>query len=507
MDRHSHLPIQLGLVSIMATFGLIAGTAQSTAQTQPRPGPEMRLAGNASPEFTAVATAVQDAMATFEVPGAVVGVYTEGRKEVATVGVTDIGTNEPVREVTRFQMGSVNKVYTATAIMRLVEQEEIDLDAPVRDYVPDFSLQDEGAASRVTVRHLLTHSGGWWGDAFIDTGSGDDAIARYVEEALPRLPQVAPVGEHFSYNNAGFVLLGRVIENVTGDDYRTAMQKLVLDPMGLDSTVFDESAVLQASYAEGHGQGADGVERVTPLSLPRSLEPAGGLWTTIDDQLDFARFHLDQEPTDVLSSDSIAAMQEPQLPFSGQLGASMAQPWVTADLGGRKIVDHEGGTFGQTAKLTLIPEESFAIAVFTNSQSGSEVGQVALQEALRQYFDYRPQLGSMGTTDEEGLPPEIESLGPEALKQYEGRYQIPVGSYLLRVEGSDLIARYMPLEFAGQVKPSNAGAVPQLPPFTVELVAEDIAIVGGASVIAFQRCDDGNVCWLVEVGRLYPRRE
>jgi len=506
MDRNSHLPTRLGLVSILATFGLLAGTAQSTAQTQ-APGPEMRLAGNASPEFTAVATAVQDAMASFEVPGAVVGVYTEGRKEVATVGVTDIATNEPVREDTRFQMGSVNKVYTATAVMRLVEEEKIDLDAPVREYVSDFTLEDEATAGQVTVRHLLTHSGGWWGDAFIDTGSGDDAIARYVEEVLPRLPQLAPVGEHFSYNNAGFVLLGRMIENVTGDDYRTAMQELVLDPMGLDSTTFDESAVLRAPHAEGHGQGADGIERVTPLSLPRSLEPAAGLWTTVDDQLDFARFHLDQEPTDILRSDSIAAMQAPHLPFSGQPGASIAQPWVTADLGGRKIVDHEGGTFGQTAKLTLIPEESFAIAVFTNSQSGSEVVQVALLEALRQYFDYQPQLGGMGSTDEEGLPPKIESLSPEALKQYEGRYQIPVGSYLLRVEGSDLIARYMPLEFADQVEPSNAGAVPELPPFTVEFVAEDIAIVGGASVIAFLRCDDGKVCWLVEVGRLYPRRE
>ena len=506
MDRNSRLPIQLVLVSILATVGLIAGTAQSTAQTQ-SPGPEMRLAGNASPQFTAVATAVQDAMASFEVPGAVVGVYTEGRKEVATVGVADIATNEPVREETRFQMGSVNKVYTATAIMRLVEQEKIDLDAPVREYVPGFTLQDEAAAARVTVRHLLTHSGGWWGDAFIDTGNGEDAIARYVEEVLPRLPQVAPVGEHFSYNNAGFVLLGHVIENVTGDDYRTAMQELVLDPMGLDTAVFDESAVLETSHARGHGQSADGIERVTPLSLPRSLEPAGGLWTTVDDQLDFARIHLDQEPSDVLSSDSIAAMQEPQMPFSGQPGASIAQPWVTADLGERKIVDHEGGTFGQTAKLTLIPEESFAIAIFTNSQTGAEVGQVALLEALRQYFDYEPQFGGMGSTDEAGLPPEIESLSPEVLKQYEGRYQIPVGSYDLRVEGSDLIARYTPLEFAGQMEPSNAGAVPELPPFTVEFVAKDIAIVGGASVIAFLRCDDGNVCWLVEAGRLYPRRE
>src|SRR5687768_10000294 len=107
MDRNTLLPLHFTFIVILTTIGLIAGASQAGAQTQP-PGPEMRLAGNASPQFTAVATAVQDAMASFQVPGAVVGVYTEGRKEVATVGVTSITTNEPVLEDTRFQMGSVN---------------------------------------------------------------------------------------------------------------------------------------------------------------------------------------------------------------------------------------------------------------------------------------------------------------------------------------------------------------------------------------------------------------
>jgi CubicO group peptidase (beta-lactamase class C family) len=443
----------------------------------------------------------------YRVPGAVVGVYAAGREETATLGVAGIASDEAVRPETRFQMGSVNKVYTATAIMRLAEAGKIDLDAQVQDYVPNLDLQEETTTGSVTIRDLLTHSGGWWGDAFVDTGTGDDAVARYVEEVLPRLPQVAPVGEYFSYNNSGFVLLGRVIEEVTGTDYRSAMQELVLDPLGLDSAAFEESTILAGPYAEGHGLGTEGaVEKVTPLSLPRSLEPAGGLWITVADQLEFARLHLGEGPADVLSEDSIAAMQEAQLPFSGQPGARIAQPWVTADLDGMTIVDHEGGTFGQSAKLTLIPEESFAIAVFTNSQSGSEVGQVALLEALRQYFDYAPETGDPSQTNEQGLPPTVAPLPVSDLKQYEGHYQVPVGAYDLRVEGTELIARYTPLRFEGQIEPSNVGAI-NYPPLTVQFVADDVAIVGGISVISFLRREDGDVGWLVELGRLYPRSE
>jgi CubicO group peptidase (beta-lactamase class C family) len=77
-------------------------------------------------------------------------------------------------------------------------------------------LADAEAAERVTLRHLLSHTAGWVGDYFEDTGWGDDAVARYVAE-MRTLPQLTPVGELWSYNNAGFALVGRVVEVVTGE--------------------------------------------------------------------------------------------------------------------------------------------------------------------------------------------------------------------------------------------------------------------------------------------------
>jgi CubicO group peptidase (beta-lactamase class C family) len=123
---------------------------------------------------------IQDAMQRFHVPGAAVGVMREGSEEIRTFGVTSIDNPLPIEPDTLFQIGSITKTITATAIMRLVDQGELELEAPVRRYLPELRLADEDVAQRVTLRHLLTHTAGWVGDDFTDTGPGDDAVARYV---------------------------------------------------------------------------------------------------------------------------------------------------------------------------------------------------------------------------------------------------------------------------------------------------------------------------------------
>src|SRR5215218_11215946 len=100
------------------------------------------------------------------VPGVALGVLFDGEEETAGLGVTSIENPLEVTPDTLFQIGSIAKTYLAVAAMRLVERGELDLDAPVRRYIPDFRLSDEHVAARVTTRHLLTHTGGWVGDVF-----------------------------------------------------------------------------------------------------------------------------------------------------------------------------------------------------------------------------------------------------------------------------------------------------------------------------------------------------
>lgn len=149
-----------------------------------------------------------------QVPGLAVGVFFEGQFQIAGFGVTRVENPLAVKENTLFQIGSITKTFTATLAMRLVEQGKLDLGTPIRTYLPDFRLKDEAVATRVTFRHLFLHQGGWEGDHFADFGFGDGALARYVA-SMVELPQVLPLGQAFSYNNAGFSLSGRVIEAVT----------------------------------------------------------------------------------------------------------------------------------------------------------------------------------------------------------------------------------------------------------------------------------------------------
>ena len=152
------------------------------------------------------------------VPGVAVGLLHDGQEHHAFHGVTSIENPLPVDERTLFLCGSTTKTFTATAIMRLVEQELVDLDAPIRSYLPEFRVEDEEAASAVTVLQLLNHTAGWDGDFFKDTGEGDDALERYIA-AMAGLRQLARPGEFVSYNNASFGVAGRLVETQTGMPY------------------------------------------------------------------------------------------------------------------------------------------------------------------------------------------------------------------------------------------------------------------------------------------------
>src|ERR1043165_1092901 len=179
--------------------------------------------------------AVQDARAEHGVPGVTVGVWEDGAERHGAYGVTSIENPLDVTPDTRFQIGSITKTFLGTAVCELVARGELELDRPVRDYVPELVLADAEATERVTMRHLLAHTGGWFGDYFDDTGWGDDAASIYVER-MRDLPQQTPVGELWAYNNAGFVLAGHVVARVAGTSVEAAMQELVLDPLELAST-------------------------------------------------------------------------------------------------------------------------------------------------------------------------------------------------------------------------------------------------------------------------------
>ena len=321
------------------------------------------------------------------VPGAVLGIWADGQEVLAACGVLNRATRVRVTTDSVFQVGSITKLWTATMIMQLIDQERLSLDTTVGQALPGLRLGAEDVSDRVTVSHLLTHTSGIDGDIFADTGRGDDCVERYVG-VLGRAASAFPPGAVYSYCNSGYVLLGRIIEVIDGRPWDDSLRERLCGPLELTRTVtLPEEAIL---YRAAVGHRADGA-RVRVWGLPRSVGPAGLITAAAHDVLRFARFHLDggrgPRGARLLSEASVAAMQEPRMAIPGfdagsagrTGGASGADEaaglgWRLCRWGdGRTIIGHNGDTIGQSSYLRIDPQTRVAACLLTNSADSAAV--------------------------------------------------------------------------------------------------------------------------------------
>ena len=437
-----------------------------------------------------------------EVPGVVVGVHHEGEEHYAVHGVTSIEHPLPVDETTLFSIGSTGKTFTGTALVRLAERGEVDLGAPVRTYAPELRLKDESVARDVTVLHLLNHTAGWGGDLEVDTGDGDDAVARFVE-AMADLDQVTPLGGIPSYNNAALVLAGRVIEKVTGGTYEAAIRDLLLGPLGLDHSFFEPNDVMTRRFAVGHQQHADGrIAVIRPWAPARSVRPAGTLASTAPDQIAWARFHLgdgrSRSGDRVLSEEAVRSMQRPTT--DPGLTECYGITWMLRDVEGLGLVEHGGDGSGQHSAFAMAPERDFAITVLTNcGPNGQELRGQLVRWALEAY---------LGVVERD---PEPLELGEDELAAYTGSFETLAAVLHISVEGDGLlaVAELKPEAIAQEVEAGEEPPNPP-PPFRLVMVAggADRYLVKDGPYQGMQGYfvrDAGGTVEAVHVGRLATR--
>jgi CubicO group peptidase (beta-lactamase class C family) len=378
-----------------------------------------------------------------EVPGVAVGVYHAGEEHYAYHGVTSLENPLPVDEHTLFQFGSTGKTFTATAIMRLVDQGRVELDATVRTYLPELKLKDEDVARHVTVLHLLNHTAGWSGDVFDNTGDGDEALARYVE-LMADVEQVTPLGAEVSYNNASLSIAGRVVERVTGKTYEQAIKELIFEPLGLDHCFFFPNEIMTRRFVAGHHQHADGSITVArPWALARSGNPAGGISSNAGDLIAWARFHLGDgraaDGSEVLPEKLLAQMKEATVETPGSaLGDAIGISWMLRDVDGVRIVGHGGDTMGQHSTFDMVPERQFAIAGLTNcGPNGNQLLDELGRWALEAYI---------GVVDRD---PEPLTLDAEQLADYAGTYETIAATAHVTLDGKG------GLELKAEIKPET----------------------------------------------------
>ncbi|WP_167970524.1 serine hydrolase domain-containing protein [Lentzea indica] len=294
------------------------------------------------------------------VVGAQVAVLHNGEFVDAAAGVRNVDTNEPVTGDTFFQIGSITKVWTATLVMQLVNEGLLDLDRPVRDALPEFRIADEEAARIITPRQLLCHTAGFDGDLRFETGSGDDMLAKYVG-LLSEAGQISPPGELYSYCNAGYVVLGRIVEVVRGKPFRAVLH----ERFGLRSFAASQAEYALHEMADGHLD-EDGELRPTTDHLPESWAPSGAvLAMSARELLEFVRMHLETTEFD--------AMREPQAthPDFGTGEWWWGLGWELSNVEGGTMIGHTGSTVGYTSVVRVVPEAGVAVAVLVNGSKAA----------------------------------------------------------------------------------------------------------------------------------------
>ena len=394
-------------------------------------------------------------MKRLSIPGVAIGVWHKGREHSDGFGITSVENPLPVTSDTLFQVGSISKTFTGTLIMQLAEQGKVNLDALVRTYIKDLKLSDKAVEKQVTVRHLLTHAGGWVGDYFNDFGNGDDALAKMVKD-IEHLPQVIPLGKIWSYNNTGFNIASRLIEVVTGKPYEQAAQEILLDPLGLKMSFFFPSDLLITyRFAMGHYNENKKTFVSRPWAIGRAGNGVGGVVSTVKDLLAYARFHMGNGNR-IIKRRSLEAMRVPQISAGGR--GQMGITWFINKSGPLTRYSHGGATNGQQAMFVFIPEKDFALTLLTNNDNGGVLNNNLVSLALEVYFGIKPTL------------PKPIKVNASELKEYVGSYRIGTEAFDLKIKNGELIYQHIPL---GGFPTPDSPPGPAMPPMRVAFFEKD----------------------------------
>ena len=454
---------------------------------------------------------VAEAAKAYDVPGISVGVLVEGREIYTAHGISAVANPVEIDERTLFHIASATKSFTATALLHLVADGRVDLEATVRTYVPELKLADEGHAARITVRNLLDHTAGLeWNLIDTNTAHGDGSLAAFVAK-LEALPLIGEPGARASYSQAGYNLLGRVIEKVTGQPYEQAVAELVLTPLGLTDTVFELDDVMTRKFAVGHNRDADGVlHTATPWkSYPAGTHgnnPGGGAVSCAADLLRWARFHLGEQvgeqpgaAEEVLGVEARHWMQEPKSELRGStLGDAFGFGWFLNEIGGVRTFGHGGSGNGQFAELLVVPERGFAIVALSNcAGNGYQLNQDVVKWALERF---------LGVVEEDPEPVPYDAARNRGVV---GRYEIDAMNLDVADDGGRLT---LAVGIKPEIRAASDTEMPQdYPAAAMGFLAEEgddyIITDGGLKGQRglFTRDESGAVVGIDIAGRLFGR--
>lgn len=274
-------------------------------------------------------------------------------------GYADLGREVPNTLDTRFRLASISKQFTATAVMLLVEEGRIDLDAPLSTYLPEYR---KDIAEHVTVHQLLTHTSCIPEETAFMLGerADSDTTWGHLFALINEQGPVMEPGTRFSYNNVGYMLLARIVESASGVDFTEFLEQRIFAPLGMESTGLVWQPQTVEHLAEGSARILGSVERPARVDEPW-YRGAGGLYSTVGDLLKWDRALRENA---LISPAGKERMFTPSDHANYGYGWSLRYYWVEGDR--RPIVAHTGGGAGVTTTIDRFPNDGLLIVALSN---------------------------------------------------------------------------------------------------------------------------------------------
>jgi CubicO group peptidase (beta-lactamase class C family) len=366
------------------------------------------------------------------IPGVAIAVSKNGKIIYQKgFGVKDVESQKPVTPDTIFGVASVTKSFTALTILKLEDEGKLSIDDPVINYLPEFSIPTIDCIESIKIHHLLTHT----------TGLAPIRRKEELNKFKDHLMYLAETehdvlgkpGEYFSYCNDAFLLLGAIIERVTGCLFRRYITEQLLNPLQMYRSTFSIEELNKLDdvstpyvYDQEKGQ-----YQKQPWPLLGNYEVGGGIRSNVLDLVKYGEFYVDHgviQGKSVISKGPLEKMWKPyfQLDRNSYYGYAMK---VTPDYHGVTLVEHGGGQPGVSSNFGFVPEQNLIAAVLTNvsNVSASDIWVEAINTAL-----------GIPLKEKLGIEPYFE-LTDEEKRKHVGTYQSKEGTRLQIIIENDCL--------------------------------------------------------------------
>lgn len=412
--------------------------------------PETRVPGDYTYTKDYIRWLVQQQMKKHDVTGVSLALIDDQRIVWAEgFGYADKAHSVPATRETLYRAGSITKLFTATAIMQLVERGLLDLDQPITTYLPEFSVKTRFPdAPPITIRHILTHHSGLPRDMLRGMWSSTPQPFVTVLDDLTTSYVLHPPNYIFSYSNLGMTVLGEVIERVSSMPYATHVSRKIFEPVGMTTASVETGVATSPFMAHAYNKGKEEPE----LSL-RDI-PAGGLNASVVDLARFVQMVFAQGSAgdrQVVEPETLKLMLTQQnQDVALDLDLKTGLGWWLSDIGELHqdtvgtVASHAGGTYHYMSQLIALPDHKLGAVVMSNSSDAMETVTKIAEKLLTSALEAKSGLAVEAATpaDTPIIPP-----SPEQLAEYEGQYSTVVSMMKVARSGDHLHAEAMGKSF------------------------------------------------------------